>query len=54
MERYHRVLNKAQKISGNYRGTNACYIENATTSQNDWYSAPIDNRDVPRSLAAVG
>ena len=54
VERYHRFLNKTQTINGNDRGTNTCYIENAKTSQYAWNSAPIDDTDVPRILAAIG
>ena len=54
MERYHRFLNQMQAIVGNYRGTRAVYIQNAKTSQYAWNSAPIDNTDICRSVAAIG
>ena len=54
MERYHRFLNQMQAIVGNYRGTRAVYIQNAKTSQYAWNSAPIDNTDICRNVAAVG
>ena len=53
-ERYHRFLNKTQTIHGNDRGTHNVFLQNAKTSQFAWNSAPIDNTDVVRSLAAVG
>ena len=54
VEHYNRFLNKTQTFNGNDRGTNTCYIENAKTSQYAWNSTPIDDTDVPRSLAAIG
>ena len=54
VERYHRFLNKTQAITGNDRGTHLTYLQNAKTSQYAWNSAPIDNTDIPRSLAAIG
>ena len=54
VERYHRFLNKTQTIAGNERGTHLTILQNAKLSQYAWNSAPIDNTDVVRSLAAVG
>ena len=53
-ERYHRFLNKTQTINGGNRGTHTGFAQNAKTSQYAWNSAPIDNTDVTRSMAAVG
>ena len=54
VERYHRFLNKTQTIAGNDRGTHAVFIQNSKTSQYAWNSAPIDDTDVTRCMAAVG
>ena len=54
VEKYHRFLNKTQTIVGQERGTHLSFIENCKTSQYAWNSAPIDDTDIPRSLAAVG
>ena len=54
VEKYHRFLNKTQAISGNDRGTHDVYIQNAKTSQYAWNSAPIDDTDIVRSMAAIG
>ena len=54
IERYHRYLNKTQAIAGNDRCTNTVIIQNSKTSQYAWNSAPIDNTDITRSMAAVG
>ena len=54
VERYHRFINKTQTIVGNDRGTHETFIQNAKTSQYAWNSAPIDDTDISRSMAAVG
>jgi len=54
VERYHRFLNKSQTIAGQARGTHLTILQNAKLSQYAWNSAPIDNTDVTRSMAAVG
>ena len=54
VERYHRFLNKTQTINGEDRGSHHTFIENSKTSQYAWNSAPIDNTDIPRYVAAVG
>ena len=54
VERCHRYLNKTQAIAGNDRCTNTVIIQNSKTSQYAWNSAPIDNTDITRSMAAVG
>ena len=54
MEKYHRSLNKTQTIVGQDRGTHHSFIENSKPSQYAWNSAPIDDTDIPRCLAAVG
>ena len=54
VERYHRFLNKTQTINGEDRGSHHTFIENSKTSQYAWNSAPIDDTDIPRCVAAVG
>ena len=54
VECYHRFLNKTQTIVGQDRGTHETFIQNAKTSQYAWNSAPIDDTDISRSMAAVG
>ena len=54
VERYHRFLNKTQTISGQDRGTHEVFHQNIKTSQYAWNSAPIDDTDIPRCVAAVG
>ncbi len=54
VERYHRFLNKTQTIVGHERGSHLTILQNAKLSQYAWNSAPIDNTDVTRSMAAVG
>ena len=54
VERYHRFLNKTQAIAGQDRGTHEVFQQNAKTSQYAWNSAPIDDTDVMRSVAAIG
>jgi hypothetical protein len=54
VERYHRFLNKSQTIAGQSRGTHLTILQNAKLSQYAWNSAPIDNTDVTRSMAALG
>ena len=53
-ERYHRFLNKVQTIEGNCIGNNTNFMRIAKTTQYAWNSAPIDNTDIARSMAAVG
>ena len=47
------VFYKNQTSVGQERGTHLSFIENYKTSQYAWNSAPIDDTDIPRSLAAV-
>ena len=54
VERYHRFLNKVQTIVGNDRGTHQSIHTNLKTSQYAWNSAPIDNTDIQRCVAAIG
>ena len=54
VERYHRYLNKTQTIVGNDRGTHQTFLQNCKITQYGWNSAPIDDTDIPRSMAAVG
>ena len=54
VEKYHRFLNKTQTIVSAEVGTHHSFVENCKTSQYAWNSAPIDDTDIPRSLAAVG
>lgn len=54
VERYHRFLNETQTIVGQERGTHMTILQNAKLSQYAWNSAPIDNTDVTRSMAALG
>ena len=54
VERYHRFLNKTQAIAGAECGTHLSFQENYKTSQYAWNSSPIDDTDIPRSVAAVG
>ena len=54
VERYRRFFNKTQAIAGNDRGIHGVYLQNAKTSQYAWNSAPIDNTDITRSMAAIG
>ena len=35
-------------------GTHFSFVENSKTSQYSWNSAPIDDTDIPRSIATVG
>ena len=54
IERYHRFLNKKQTISGQDRGAHEGFHQNIKTSQYAWNSAPVDETDIPRYVAAVG
>ena len=54
VERYHRFLNKTQTIAGQDRGTHMSILQNHKLSQYAWNSAPIDNTNVTRSMAALG
>ena len=54
VEKYHRFLNKTQAIIGAETGTHMSFLQNYKTSQYGWNSAPIDDTDIPRSIAAVG
>ena len=54
VERYHRYLNKTQTIVGNDRGTHHTFLQNCKVTQYGWNSAPIDDTDIPRSIAALG
>ena len=54
VERFHRFFNKTQTICGNDRCTHESFTTNIKTSQYAWNSAPIDNTDVIRSVAALG
>ena len=53
-ERYHKLLNKIQTISGQDRGTHEVFHQNVKTSQYAWNSAPIDDTDTPQCVAAIG
>ena len=54
VERFHRFVNKVERIAGTDRGTHNGFIRTAITAQFAWNSAPIDGTDAVRSLAAVG
>ena len=54
VEKYHRFLNKTQTIVGQDQDSHHSFTENSKTSQYAWNSAPIDDTDIPRCLAAVG
>ena len=53
-EHYHRFLNKTQDFHGQDRGTNEVFHQNVRISQYAWNSAPIDDTDIPRCVAAIG
>ena len=53
-EKYHRFLNKTQTIAGQEQGTHLSILQNYKLSHYAWNSAPIDNTDVARSMAALG
>ena len=54
VERYHRFLNKTQTIRNNDINTPLAFYTNIKTSQYAWNSAPIDETDIPRCVAAIG
>ena len=54
IERYHWFLKKTQTVVVNDHGIHMSFIENSKTSQYAWNSAPIDNMDILRCVAAVG
>ena len=54
IKKYHRFLNKIQSITEQYHGSYDIFIQNAKTSQYVWNSAPIDDTNAMRSVAAVG
>ena len=53
VERYHRFLNETKTIVGEDHGTYYSILKNSKTSQYAWNSAPIDNNNIPRCVAAV-
>ena len=54
VEKFHRFLNKTQAIAGQDRDNHEVFLQNTKTSQYAWNSAPIDDTDVMRSVAALG
>ena len=53
-EKYYRLLKKTQTITGTDRGSHDNFIQDYKTSQYVWKRTPIDDTDIPRSLAAIG
>ena len=53
-EGYHILFNKTQTIVSQYQGKLQSFLENNTTSQYAWNSAPIYDTDIPRCVSAVG
>ena len=54
VEKYHRLFNKTQDISGKDRGSHDIFIKIIKTSHYAWNSAPIDDTNVMRKIAAFG
>ena len=52
-EKYHRLLNKTQTITGTDRGRHGKFIQNSKTIKYVWNSARIEDTDIPRSLASI-
>ena len=53
VKKYHRFLNIKQAIAGQDRGIHEVFIQNTNTYQYAWNSAPIDDTNVMRIIAAV-
>ena len=47
-------LNKIQIICGQDRGSHEVFHQNTKICQYTWNSAPIDDTDIPRCVAAIG
>ena len=54
VEKYHRLLNKTQDISGHDCGSHDSFIQNTKTYQYLWNISPINDTDVMCRVAAVG
>ena len=54
IEKYHRFLKKTQTIAGKDFGSHDIFIQNEKKSHYAWNSAPIDDINVMRIVAAVG
>lgn len=52
--KYTRYLDKTQAITGSETGIHLSFTQHYKTSQYGWNSAPINDIDIPRSVAAVG
>ena len=54
VERFHKFLNKAQKISTEERGTSEPFVEIGMATAYAWNASPIDGTDIIRSIPAIG
>ena len=54
VERFHKFLNKAQKISTEERGTSEPFVEIGMATAYAWNASPIDGTDIVRSVPAIG
>ena len=54
VERYHKFLNHAQRISTEQRKTSAAFVEIGMTTAYAWNASCIDGTDIVRSLPAIG
>ena len=53
-ERFHRYLNKVQKINSADTGTLEQWKQGTLFAVYNWNAGPIDGTDIPRSVAAIG
>ena len=53
-ERFHRYLNKVQKINSADTGTLEQWKQGVLFAIYSWNAGPIDGTDIPRSVAAIG
>ena len=54
VERFHKFLNHAEKISTEERGTSEPFVEVAMATAYAWNASPIEGTDIVRSIPAIG
>ena len=54
VERFHKFLNHAQKISIEERGTSEAFVEVSMASAYAWNASPIDGTEIIRSILGIG
>ena len=54
IEKFHKFLNHAEKISTKECGTSEAFIEVAIATSYTWNTSPVEGTDIIRSMPAIG